>query len=86
MTKIVTPQKNFELPQYSIPQKKKWIFKQSAAPTLATLAGAANGLRPLAARGLAGIKLILTLFENVTKAIKNSRKTVKIVALLIKQL
>ena len=23
--------------------KKKWIFKQSAAPTLATLAGAANG-------------------------------------------
>jgi hypothetical protein len=24
--------------------KKKWIFKQSAAPTLATLAGAANGL------------------------------------------
>ena len=38
--------------------KKKWIFKQSAAPTLATLAGAANGLRPLAARGLAGIKII----------------------------
>ena len=33
---------------------KKWVFKQSAAPTLATLAGAANGLRPLAARGLAG--------------------------------
>ena len=24
-------------------KKKKWIFKQSAAPTLATLAGAANG-------------------------------------------
>ena len=45
------------LPQYSVPQKKKWNFKQSAAPTLATLAGAANGLRPLAARGLAGIKL-----------------------------
>ena len=34
------------------------IFKQSAAPTLATLAtlaGTANGLRPLAARGLAGM-------------------------------
>ena len=31
--------------------KKKWIFKQSAAPTLATLACAANG-----GRGLAGIK------------------------------
>ena len=34
------------LPQYSnqrICPKKKWIFKQSAAPTLATLAGAANG-------------------------------------------
>ena len=31
--------------------EKKWIFKQSAAPTLATLAGAANGLR----RGFAGI-------------------------------
>ena len=54
-TKNVRPQKNFVLPQYSIPQKKKWIFKQSAAPTLATLAGAASGLRPLAARGLAGI-------------------------------
>ena len=37
--------------------KKKWIFKQSAAPTLATLAGAANGLRPLAVRGLAGIRI-----------------------------
>ena len=36
-------------------EKKKWIFKQSAAPTLATLAGAANGLRLLAARGLAGM-------------------------------
>ena len=34
--------------------KKNWIFKQSAAPTLATLACAANG-RPLAACGLAGI-------------------------------
>ena len=34
--------------------KKKWIFKQSAAPTLATLTGAATGRRPLAARGLAG--------------------------------
>ena len=55
VTNLVRPQKNFVLPQYSIPQKKKWIFKQSAAPTLATLAGAANGLRPLAARGLAGI-------------------------------
>ena len=51
---------NFELPQYSIPQKKKWIFKQSAAPTLATLAGAANGLRPLAARGLAGVICLLS--------------------------
>ena len=42
--KMYTPQKIFVLPQYSIPQKKKAIFKQSAAPTLATLAGAANGL------------------------------------------
>ena len=36
-------------------EKKKWVFKQSTVPTLATLAGAANGLRPLVARGLAGI-------------------------------
>ena len=35
-SKIVTPHKNFVLPQYSIPQKKKkGIFKQSPAPTLA---------------------------------------------------
>ena len=39
------------------PRKKKGIFKQNAAPTLATLAGAANGLRPLAARGLTGKRL-----------------------------
>ena len=43
------------LPQYSIPQKKKWIFQQSAAPTLA---GAANGLRPCWRRvGLLGLHL-----------------------------
>ena len=47
--------------------KKKWIFKQSAAPTLTTLAGAANGLRPLAARGLAGIKV-----EKLTICIDNA--------------
>ena len=54
--------------------KKKWIFKQSAAPTLATLAtlaGAANGLRLLAAHGLAGIKVTLLLKLDVDRA-KNS--------------
>ena len=57
------------LPQYSIPQKNKWIFKQGAAPTLATLAGAANGLWPLAARGLAG-KNIFVRFLVQMKTLK----------------
>ena len=43
-------------------KKKKWIFKQSAAPTPATLAGAANGLRPLTARGLAGINMYIVWY------------------------
>ena len=68
---MVHPSINFVLPPYSITQKKKWIFKQSAAPTLATLAGAANGLRLLAAHGLAGIKVTLLLKLDVDRA-KNS--------------
>ena len=47
--------------------KKKWIFKQSAAHTLA---GAANGRRPLAARGLSGMnasKIFACFLLNVLK-------------------
>ena len=50
--------------------KKKWIFKQSAAPTLATLAGAANGLRPLAARWLAGIIVVFCPWKHKKRASK----------------
>ena len=52
--------------------KNKWIFKQSAAPTLATLAGATNGLRPLSARGLAGMKKAIYVSHRSSVAIQDT--------------
>ena len=67
--------------------KKKWIFKQSAAPTLASLAGASNGLWPLAARGLAGIitnvaSYFLSYFYNKSQK-KNEGSAVRSLLLTI---
>ena len=56
------------LPRYSNPRiylKKKWVFKQSAAPTRATLAGAANGRPTAFGRGRrVGLLGLVLYFEN----------------------
>ena len=63
--KMYAPQKNFMLPQYRIPQKKRGFLNKALRPrSLRSLAP-----RPLAVCGLAGIKdpILLIFIKDLKK-------------------